>query len=105
MSPRVGTVSVEDQLERIGWGRFQATALFAFILIIMADGMELVVRQRGSEKIVNRKRKRRRQRTMGCERDREMEKRGDDAEADKSEVEEARQADTHCKDRASVFLQ
>ena len=105
MSPRIGTLSVEDQLERIGWGRFQATALFAFILIIMADGMELVVRQRGSEKMENRKRKRRKQRAMGCERDRVMGKRGDDAKARKSEVEEARQADTHRKDRASVLLQ
>lgn len=40
---RIGTVSVEEQLERIGWGRFQAITLSAFILIIMADGMELVV--------------------------------------------------------------
>ena len=43
---RIGTVSVEEQLERIGWGRFQAITLSAFILIIMADGMELVVRKR-----------------------------------------------------------
>lgn len=40
---RSGTVSLEQQLERVGFGRFQVLTLAAFILIIMADGMELVV--------------------------------------------------------------
>jgi MFS family permease len=35
--------TVEEQLERVGWGNFHVLALVAFILIIIADGMELVV--------------------------------------------------------------
>jgi hypothetical protein len=37
---RPGTVSVEQQLERVGVGRFQALTLAAFILVIMANDME-----------------------------------------------------------------
>jgi hypothetical protein len=36
-------LTVDEQLELVGFGRMQALALFAFSLIIMSDGMELVV--------------------------------------------------------------
>jgi MFS family permease len=36
-------LTVDEQLELVGFGRMQALALFAFMLIIMSDGMELVV--------------------------------------------------------------
>jgi MFS family permease len=35
--------SVDEQLERLGFGRFQWIALVAFVCFIVADGMELVV--------------------------------------------------------------
>ena len=36
-------VTVEEQLERCGFGLFQCIAVTAFVLFIIADGMELVV--------------------------------------------------------------
>jgi MFS family permease len=41
--PSNARLTVEEQLERVGFGRLQALALGAFVLIIMSDGMELVV--------------------------------------------------------------
>jgi AAHS family benzoate transporter-like MFS transporter len=38
-----GGVTVQEQLERVGWGRFQLIALAAFVLFLVSDGMELVV--------------------------------------------------------------
>lgn len=37
------TATVEEQLERCGFGLFQCIAIAAFVLFIIADGMELVV--------------------------------------------------------------
>lgn len=36
-------LSVQEQLERVGWGRFQMIAMTAFVLFLVSDGMELVV--------------------------------------------------------------
>ena len=33
--------TLDEQLDAIGWGRFQFLALTAFILFIVADGMEV----------------------------------------------------------------
>ena len=36
-------LSVQEQLERAGWGRFQFLAMAAFVLFLVSDGMELVI--------------------------------------------------------------
>ena len=36
-------LTVDEQLELVGFGRLQVLALFAFMLLVMSDGMELVV--------------------------------------------------------------
>lgn len=38
-----GTATVEDQIEQIGFGKYQLIAVFAFICFVFADGMELCV--------------------------------------------------------------
>jgi len=44
MKPESGEeVTVEEQIEQIGFGRFQMIAVVAFVCFIVADGMELVV--------------------------------------------------------------
>ena len=39
----VAMSTVQEQLERCGWGRFQMCAVAAFVLFLVSDGMELVV--------------------------------------------------------------
>ena len=41
--PGDGDATLDDQIERVGFGKFQYLTMFAFACFIIADGMELVV--------------------------------------------------------------